>query len=329
MRSADIALLRCPATREPLHLEPGAVVDGDDVASGWLSTADGRHRYPIVEHVPRFVGSENYATSFGLQWNHFRATQLDSHSGQPISRKRFFAFSGWEARELVGKTILDVGCGAGRFTEIALAAGAQVVAMDYSSAVDACWVKNRGKGPLTVVQGDLYAMPFSDAAFDYVYCFGVLQHTPDVAAAVHALAAPLRNGGKLAVDLYPRLARNVLWPKYWLRPLTSRLPPDVLFRVVQRIGPVLLPISLAIGRIPVIGKQLRYAIPVVNYEGVYPLTPVQLREWAVLDTFDMLAPRHDHPQTPATLRRWLSELGLVDVWVERRGFVVGRARRGL
>jgi len=38
-----------------------------------------------------------------------------------------------------GKWVLDAGCGSGRFAEIALATGANVVALDYSSAIDACW----------------------------------------------------------------------------------------------------------------------------------------------------------------------------------------------
>ena len=38
--------------------------------------------------------------------------------------------------------------------------------------------------------------------------------------------------------------------------------------------------------------------PVANYEGMYGLDDRQLREWAVLDTFDMLSPQYDQPQTP-------------------------------
>ncbi|MBI4576848.1 MAG: hypothetical protein HY722_11345 [Planctomycetes bacterium] len=53
-----------------------------------------------------------------------------------------------------------------------------------------------------------------------------------------------------------------------------------------------------------------------------------LKEWAYLDTFDMLAPRHDFPQTRATLGRWLQEAGLeaVDVHYGHNG-LEARARR--
>ena len=38
--------------------------------------------------IPRFVQSENYAKAFGMQWNKFKKTQLDSFTKQPISYNR-------------------------------------------------------------------------------------------------------------------------------------------------------------------------------------------------------------------------------------------------
>ena len=131
----------------------------------------------------------------------------------------------------------------------------------------------------------------------------------------------------MSVDVYPRLLANALWPKYWLRPLTRRLPADRLFKVVSAMVPVLWPISLALGRVPLVGRKLRHAIPIANYEGILPLPPERLKEWAVLDTFDMLAPAHDHPITVATLQQWLDRAGLVDTAAFRDGLVVGRGAR--
>jgi hypothetical protein len=173
----------------------------------------------------------------------------------------------------------------------------------------------------------MYRLPFSPGTFPRVYSLGVLQHTPNVRAAFLALALQLASGGCLVVDLYPKLWLNALWPKYWLRPLTKRLSPERLMRVVEAAVPLLLPLSHLIGRLPRFGRKLRYAVPVANYEGVYPLAPSQLREWAVLDTFDMFAPAHDHPQSAEDLQRWFREAGLAAVEVERLGFLVGRGRR--
>jgi SAM-dependent methyltransferase len=285
--------------------------------------------FPVVDGVPRFVSAENYASSFGLQWNQFRRTQLDSYSGLPISRQRFLRYTGWTEADLRGALVLDVGCGAGRFTEVALSFGARVVAIDYSAAVDACRRNHDGVRDLLVVQADIYNLPFRPGAFDRVYCLGVLQHTPDVEKAFRALPPMLKPGGALAVDVYPKLWTDWLWPKYWLRPVTRRMRPDALFASVRTAVRWLWPVSVAAGRVPAVGRKLRYLIPVVNYEGIYPLPPEQLKDWAVLDTFDMLAPAYDQPQAAETLESWLRSSGLVDVEVFRSGFIVGRGRRRL
>lgn len=136
--------------RQRLRVERSAqVADG---VEGWLSTEDGQQRYPIRNHVARFVPESNYGESFGMQWNRFSRTQLDSHSGHPISSQRFWEATQWRQEDLEGKFVLDVGCGAGRFAEIALEAGAHVVALDYSTAVDACYANLAQHRNLLVVQ---------------------------------------------------------------------------------------------------------------------------------------------------------------------------------
>ena len=319
MDTALLEILCCPSCRNDLTL----VGHG---AGESLRCARCGQTYLVRDGVPRFVPPENYATNFGLQWNLFRRTQLDSYSGHPISRERFMRQTGWSADAMRGALVLDVGCGAGRFTEVALSLGARVVAIDYSGAVDACRLNHEAEARLSVVQADIYHLPFKDGVFDRVYCFGVLQHTPDVRGAFAALPRVVRVGGHLAVDVYPKLWTDVLWPKYWLRPLTKRVQAGRLFRVVRAAVPFMWPISHAIGKIPLIGRKLRYAIPVVNYEDVYPLSTEQLKEWAVLDTFDMLAPAYDQPQSAETLASWLRDSGLAEIEVFRSGFLVGRAR---
>jgi SAM-dependent methyltransferase/uncharacterized protein YbaR (Trm112 family) len=326
MRSDAVHSLRCPLCLGEVGLER-SVDPTQDVENGTLICASCPGSYPIVRGIPRFVGGDNYASSFGFQWNQFRRTQLDSTTGKGISRDRFTRSSGVSPEDLEGKLVLDVGCGAGRFAEIALSFGARVFALDYSSAVDACKA-NLGDNPrLEVVQGDIYHLPFPPGRFDFIYCFGVLQHTPDAQAAFGELPRFLKPGGKLAIDFYPKLARNLLWPKYWIRPITRRMPQPLLFRWIQVLVPKLLPISDVLAKVPGTKGRFRYLIPVSNYRGVLPLSDEQLREWAILDTFDMLAPEHDHPETVATLKHWFEAAGLVDVHVERPGFIIGYGRK--
>jgi 2-polyprenyl-3-methyl-5-hydroxy-6-metoxy-1,4-benzoquinol methylase len=296
------------------------------IEAGWLVSEDGRHRYPIRQSVPRFVPESNYADNFGMQWNKFSRTQLDSHSGHPISARRFWAATGWSVADLAGKWVLDAGCGAGRFAEVALEAGASVVALDYSSAVDACYANLGYHSNLHAIQADIYSLPLARASFAFVYSLGVLQHTPDVGRAFAALPLMLEPGGRLCVDFYERSWKSRLLPKYWLRPITTRIPRARLLASVQLLVPVLLPLSRALATVPGIGSQLKRIVPVANYFGELPLNAQQQMEWSMLDTFDWLSPQFDQPQTSRTVRSWLKGAGMADVEVLKAGHLVGRGR---
>jgi 2-polyprenyl-3-methyl-5-hydroxy-6-metoxy-1,4-benzoquinol methylase len=320
-----LEILRCPTTGSRLRLENADYV-GDRVRSGVLAAEDTNERYPVRAFIPRFVPQSNYADSFGMQWNKFRRTQLDSYSGQPISAERFWKATGWRAADLAGQRVLDAGCGAGRFAEIALGAGATVVALDYSSAVDACYANLRDHPNLHVVQGDIYALPFAKRSFPLVYSLGVLQHTPDVAKAFHALPPMVAHGGRLCVDFYEKSWRSVLQPKYLLRPLSKHIEKERLFSMLESAVPKLLPLSCAFARVPFVGGGLKRLVPVANYVGTLPLTPQQHLEWSLLDTFDWLAPEFDDPPTESTVRTWLTEADLVDRQVLKAGHLVARGK---
>src|SRR3954470_15618611 len=103
-----LTILACPQCHAGLSLDVGREADSE-IESGILRCSRCAAAYPIVRGVPRFVPAENYSSNFGLQWNRFRRTQLDSATGLPISRTRFFAESGWTPDELRGRSVLDAG----------------------------------------------------------------------------------------------------------------------------------------------------------------------------------------------------------------------------
>lgn len=318
--------LRCVKCGGELWLSDPTMDEGE-IESGSLDCAVCKTCYPILDGIPRFVSMDNYAANFGFQWNRFRQTQLDSHSGRDVSRSRFLRATGWKPESLEGLTILDAGCGAGRFAEIALSMGATVFAVDYSRAVDACRENFRRHPNLHVIQGNIYSLPFPENCFDAIYCLGVLQHTPDPRRAFLALPRHLKPGGRIAVDIYQGGWRHALNTKYWLRPLTSRLPQGRLFRAIESSVPYLLSVSNSVGRVPVVGRLAQRLVPVANYDGFYGLNRSQLKEWAVLDTFDMLAPEYDQPQSPRTLHRWTHEAGLKEIEIGKFGHLVARGRK--
>lgn len=226
-----------------------------------------------------------------------------------------------------GKWVLDAGCGAGRFAEVALATGAKVVALDYSSAVGACHTNLKHHANLHVVQGDIYALPFAPEAFDFIYSLGVLQHTPDVGAAFAALPPMVRPGGSLCVDYYWKRLRTLMHAKYLFRPFAKRISQDRLFAFLERHVPAMLVTSQTLGRLPLIGRALKRIVPVADYTGVFPLSEQQLKEWALLDTFDMLAPTYDNPQTVKIARKWFEQAGFADIEVLHAAHLVARGRK--
>jgi SAM-dependent methyltransferase len=283
-------------------------------------------RYPIVRYVPRFVPDEGYVEGFGLQWNIHRRTQYDLTSGMTMSEGRFFEETGWPPR-LEGEVIIEAGSGSGRFTEVALGTGALVLSLDFSHAVDANYASNGDNDKLLLVQGDLFHMPFEQGVADRLFCFGVLQHTPDPKRGFEGLAQYVRPGGAVVADIYAKtFVRYALATKYWIRPLTRRMPPALLYRLTTRYVDFMWPLARKIRQIPKLGRSLNWRLLIGDYSDVTADDDV-LRDWARLDTFDMLSPRYDKPASFKTVKRWCSEVGLVSTEVLRKHVYVIRGRR--
>ena len=295
-----LTFLVCPKSGQNLLLKDEITKDGR-IQSGNLVSEDGKIKYEIVNYIPRFVEKSNYADNFGMQWNKFRKTQLDSFSKVPISEDRFWKSTGWKNESLKGNIILDAGCGSGRFSEIALKAGATIIAIDYSNAVDAAY-KNLGENKnFNVIQADLFNLPFKKNTFDKVFCFGVLQHTPKPSEGIVSLSKVLKIKGKICVDIYWKRFRSLLHVKYLLRPFTKRMNKEKLLKIIIFLAPFLLMLSSSLLKIPFLGKYLYRLVPFANYKEIYPLNNSQLLEWGILDTFDMLSPTYDNPQSQKTL----------------------------
>lgn len=281
--------------------------------------------YPIIDNVIAFENKSNYTDNFGDQWTRFPNLQLDSFNGTSISKNRFFNSLKLSPNSLNGKLVLDVGCGTGRFAEIALKAGAFVVGLDYSSAAYVAAKNLNSYSNFRAIRGNIYTMPFKKNSFDLVYCFGVLQHTPDVEKAFKALTPLVKVSGFLVVDYYCKRLTSLLGWKYIIRLITSRLKEKTTLKILKFIHPIFYPISIIIAKIPYIGKFLSRLIPVTNYINDYPeLSTEMLREWSFLDTYDNWAPKFDQPQTRATVKKWAKESNLLNIQIEEVGHLVLR-----
>jgi ubiquinone/menaquinone biosynthesis C-methylase UbiE/uncharacterized protein YbaR (Trm112 family) len=326
MNKELLNILCCPVSGQQLILKNAEYQD-DRIFSGALTTENGQYEYPIVNYIPRFVPASNYADNFGIQWNKFRQTQLDSYSGHSISTARFWKATGWSAEKLKGKWVLDIGCGAGRFAEVAVKTGANLVALDYSSAVDACYLNLKEYPNLNIIQGDIYHLPLQKKSFDFVYSLGVLQHTPNVKKAFESLPPMLKKEGEICIDFYEKSVKSLFLPKYWLRPVTKRIPKKRLFSLLEKTTPIMLIISEILRKVPILGNLLKRFVPVANYNGILPLSKKQHKEWALLDTFDWLAPEYDNPQTECAVKKFLTDAKLSNIEVFRSSHLVGKGKK--
>ena len=295
-----ISCLSCPSCKHRLN-NSGSELTCPNCSKG----------FPVVSEIPRFVPKENYAESFGLQWNRFANTQIDSKVGTNRSEIRFREETLWNERDLNGKLVLDAGCGSGRFSEIALKLGASLIAVDYSSAVEAS-KQNLSAPDKLIVQGDLAALPILDQTFDFIYCIGVLQHTSEPARIVKELLRCLKVGGEITLTFYENSSWHVLWySKYVVRPLTKRLPKALLLKVIEKTSPIWFPLTSFLFSLPRnLSRGFRFLIPVANYVEYKYANPKIARDEAILDTFDMLSPSYDKPIKKSEIHSWVADSGI-------------------
>jgi SAM-dependent methyltransferase len=327
LRESALQHLICPVCHHDLTVSLVEKQQGEILETAQLVCEGCQATYPVVRGIPRFVSSDNYASGFGFEWTRHAKTQYDSYTGLKLSEKRFFEETGWP-RELQGEIILEVGSGSGRFTEQAASTGAFIVSLDYSYAVEANYLSNGLRDNVLIVQADVYALPFRAGYFDRVFCFGMLQHTPDVHRAFLALPPMLKPNGELVVDVYKRtFFRTYLASKYYARRLTRNMEPTRLYEIGRRWVDLMWPLSQVIRKIPRIGPTINWRLLIPDYS-VLGLQGSILKEWAYLDFFDMLSPRYDSPQTLKTLSKWFQQAGMTDI-VIRYGYngIEGCGRR--
>jgi len=124
------------------------------------------------------IDKENYTKSFGYQWKLNAKTQLDSYTKTNISKKRFLQNTNWNFNELKNKNILEIGSGAGRFTELLIKCKCNLFTVDSSDAIYVNYRNNFLKRKkLFFIKANIERLPFLKKKFDYIFCYGVIQHT--------------------------------------------------------------------------------------------------------------------------------------------------------
>lgn len=317
MRVGHLPHLVCPRCKGTLSLFSRQDEPSDEIQTGILQCTACKKEYPIIDHIPRFVPLSNYSNSFGFEWLTHAKTQYDSYTHTNISGERFFQETQWE-RDLRGQMLLEAGSGSGRFTEIAASTGATVVSFDMSTAVGANYASNGTRPNVLIIQADLFHLPLRENYFDKVFCIGVLQHTPDVEDAFFTLTGYVKPKGKLCIDIYRKYKGilHLFQTRYLIRPLVAGMSPEHLYQLCKKYINAMWQIASIIHKIPRIGSRINWILLIPDYRDRFPLSEEILREWAILDIFDILSPVYDSPQYRETVEKWFLRANLVDIQVK-------------
>jgi len=297
MKLQLLKYLKCPKCNLDFNLR--IIKETQEIEEGELICRGCSKTYLIKDYIPRFVETDEYVKSFSFEWTLHRETQLDSFSGTNESEEIFKAKTGFDLKELNGKIILDVGCGAGRFTEITAKYGGEVIGVDLSFSVDSAF-KNLGfKKNIHIIQVDIFNLPFKEEIFDYIFSIGVLHHTPNPKEAFKQLVKFLKKNGEIAIWVYSnegfiRKIYNKISDFYRL--FTVHLPPKLLYYLSHLSVPL-----YYLKKIKIIGKLLLLLLPTSTHPNP---------QWRILDTFDWYSPKYQSKHTFNEVISWFKEVNL-------------------
>ncbi len=308
-------LLCCPETREALRLEPSETRSNGMILSGEFVSQSGR-RYPIVRGIPRFVAVEQYAASFGYEWSRWPRVQFEAENvGRPMASRTTRM---WETITQVnddigqGKTIVEFGCGSGRFLDLIRRKGGQAVGIDLSQAVEMVRLNFADDPDVLIVQGDILRSPFRSRVFHGGYTIGVLHHTPDPLQGLRELTRTVRSGGWIACSVYPENGFYAYPSVARFRRLHNRLKPIFGYYpalAYTYLSAYLLTPLIAEGKqIPRLNRWLRY----VEQNWLVALNLPDIR-WRLLDIFDAITPSIATTHTGDEVRGWMEKVGCTNV----------------
>jgi len=329
--------LRCPACHGRLLIK-----GQPDWEKGSLNCGDCHLEFPIVRGIPRLLlpplreallegrstrnnGSQQVRTalSFGFEWNQFPhmyeewqesfLSYMRPHPPEFFSRKK----------------VLDAGCGNGRFAYYAARYGAEVWALDLSSAVIVAQHNTKGLERTYVIQGDLHRPPFAFESFDFIYSIGVLHHLPDPEGAFRELLRFLKPGGEIQIYLYWKpenqpIKKALLTLISTVRQITTRLPHSVVHVLAFPASVIAFALFVwpyrILRRIPGL-QQLAEALPMKQYSNL----PFRV---CVNDQLDRLSAPIENRYTRKEVEDWLTRAELENSKVFSNYGWVATGRKG-
>ena len=294
---------------------------------------------PPTEETAKFEALHRLtARAFGYEWNTYKVTSraedlitffwltgADPNLYDKFSFDDVFSFYPNDAdiqkingSQLAGKTVLDVGCGMGKYLDVVSDYAETVVGLDLSEALLRAQLTVRDRKNVHLVQGNILQPPLKPAFADFVYSVGVLHHTPNTHAAFLSAASLVAPGGRLAVWLYPREKEPNPYSDRihyiqddLIRPITCRLPPRMLRVFAAVLGRLTFVRDRAVIRHQTTGSRI--AGRIAHYAGTVAVGRHRDPTIAAFLNFDWYSPQYRSYHSELEVERWYREAGFDNV----------------
>lgn len=123
------------------------------------------------------------------------ASTYDAHA--QFQRDVGHRLLGFLPEDLSGKTVLDVGCGTGYFSQQLRQRGAEVICFDLSEQMLAAAKTRCGEHNVTYQQGDAECLPFESDSVDFVFSSLALQWCEDLSVPLREMRRVVKPSGQI------------------------------------------------------------------------------------------------------------------------------------
>lgn len=311
MRERILDFVVCPACKAGLDLKVASRTEDGAIKEGSLICKECQCAYPVINFVPRFVNIQPFVSakaktkkSFGYQW-----TRKMFSSMIPRFKDDFLNYIYPVNQDFFRNKIgVDIGCGFGRHIYYAATFGAEMVGVDFSSAIDSAYNNTKGLANVHLVQADIYNLPLKNNYFDFVYSIGVLHHTPSPETGFGAAVALVKPAGCVFIWVYSKTRVFTNFIIESMRLVTRKMPCwflywlSIFFGVLEEF--ILIPYK-ALRKIPFLGKWIeKIVFNRIKLYAQYPFSVV------CADWFDRLSAPIRYYYDQEDMKGWFSRAGL-------------------
>jgi len=180
---------------------------------------------------------EQTGNIYGKLWDKFTFEQLTDKTFNILKER--LEKNDFDLDWFKNKSVLDVGCGSGRYSFALRKLGCYpVVGIDYGSKgieIAKDIVRKSKIDGMHFERGDVLSLPYPNNYFDFVFCNGVLHHTEDMRKGIEEIVRVTKSNGKIWLYLYG--SGGIFWyARKEMRKVMKNIPQDYIMKVLDLIG---------------------------------------------------------------------------------------------